>query len=307
MSFNARAAGLDVSALETLGLAAGAGFGGVDLLVRDLVDAGDDPVALRAKMEDLDLKGGAFPLPMNWRGSAPDFARDLARLPRYAEAAAVLGLNRTGTWVMPETPERPDDIATRSSHQAWTVSMHVDRLGAVARVLDVSGIRLGLEVIGVASSRTGRGLPFVHRMADLDRVLGSVWRESPNLGVLVDAFHLYAAGEAVEAGLAWGVGRVVWVHVADLPASAPWGRTTIRDQDRGLPGEHGAVEALRLLTRLAAAGYDGPVTAEPMSGCRSLQGLTPEQAACRVAAALRSVWPANSAVSNSRSEPGATH
>ena len=175
--------------------------------------------------------------------------------------------------------------------KAETAAWHVDRLGRVARALDAHGVRLGIEVIGVASSRTGRGEPFVRRMADLDPVLGALWHEAPNLGVVVDSWHLYAAGEPVEAGLAWGVERVVWVHVADLPASAPADRAAMQDLDRGLPGERGLVESRRLLQRLSEAGYDGPVTAEPMVGCRSLNGLTPGQAVARLAEAIRSVWP----------------
>lgn len=288
-SFNARAAGLDLTAAETIDLAAGAGFGGVDLLVRDLVDAGIDPRALRARMDGLGLRGGAFPLPVDWRRGTDEFARDLARLPRYAEAAAVLGLARTSTWVMPETPGRGG--VDESAELAGTVALHVDRLGKIARVLDAAGVRFGFEVIGVAASRPGRGRPFVHRLADFDRIIGPVWSEAPNLGLVVDTFHLYAADEPVEAALAWGVDRVVWVHVADLPASASADRAGIRDGERGLPGEHGAVESRQCLAHLLGAGYDGPITAEPMAGCRSLGGLTAGQAAHKIAASLRSVWP----------------
>jgi sugar phosphate isomerase/epimerase len=287
LSFNARALGLDLPAERAVELAAGAGFGGVDLMVRDLVAAGVDPVRLRDRMDGLGLRGGAFPLPVDWRGDEARFEHDLARLPDLAAAAAVLGVSRTGTWVLPETPGPPDDPVIR----ATTVALHIERLGRIARVLAPHGIRLGLEVIGVASSRSGRGEPFVCRMADLNPVLGAIWNEAPNLGVLVDAFHLYAAGEPVEAGLAWGVDRIVWVHIADLPPTATGDRAAIRDPDRGLPGEHGAVESRRLLERLAKEGYDGPVTAEPLAGCRSLAGLSPEQIARRVAGAVRSIWP----------------
>ena len=44
----------------------------------------------------------------------------------------------------------------------------------------------------------------------------------------------------------------------------------MNDNDRGLPGENGAIDCKALLQRLASAGYDGPVTAEPMPGCRTL-------------------------------------
>ena len=80
---------------------------------------------------------------------------------------------------------------------------------------------------------------------------------------------------------------VVWAHVADLPPDAPTDRDAIRDQDRGLPGE----AAAGLLRALAEAGYDGPVTPEPMPECRSLQGLKAEEAVFRVAEAIQSVWP----------------
>jgi sugar phosphate isomerase/epimerase len=173
-SFNARAVGLTLSAEATIDLAAAAGFGGVDLLIRDLADAGDDPGALARRRDDLGLRGGAWPLPVVWRGDAARFARDLERLPRLAETAAVLGLSRSGTWVLPETPERPETEAGRATHVAATVAIHLERLSAIARTLAEFGHRLGLEVIGVASARTGRGMPFVPCLADLDRVLGAI-------------------------------------------------------------------------------------------------------------------------------------
>jgi sugar phosphate isomerase/epimerase len=290
-SFNARAVGLTLPASTTIELAARAGFGGVDLMVRDLLDAGDDPGELRARMDDLGVRGGAFPMPVHWRGDAATFARDLEQLPRLAEAAAVLGLSRTATWVLPETPERPEAPAGRAAQHAAVVRLHRERLGAIARVLDRFGIRLGLEVIGVASFRTGRGLPFVARMADLDPVLGSLRDEAPNSGIVIDSWHLYAAGESVEVGLIWGLPRVVWVHVADLPATAPDDPSAMIDGDRGLPGENGAIDNRGLLQRLSGARYDGPVTAEPMPRCRTLWNREPEAIARMVAAAMHSVWP----------------
>ena len=214
-----------------------------------------------------------------------------ARLPRLAEAAATLGLARTHTWVLPETVHRPARASDHDAYHAEVVRWHVERLGAIARVLDGFGIRLGLEVIGVSSSRTGRGLPFVCRLADLDRVLGSIQDESSNVGILLDGWHLHAAGEAIEAGLGWGIEAVVGLHIADLPAAANPDRAAMNDGDRGLPGENGAIDNTSLLKRLFEAGYDGPVTAEPMPGCRSLAGLDPKTVVRRVATAMRSVWP----------------
>jgi sugar phosphate isomerase/epimerase len=242
-------------------------------------------------MDGHGLTGGSWPLPVDWRGDCESFARDLQSLPRFADTAATLGLFRTGTWILPAAPASTDREADPDSTLASLAAWHIERLGAIARVLDRFGVRLGLEVIGVASARPLRALPFVHRLADFDRRLGSLWQSSPNLGLIVDAFHLYAAGESVEAGLVWGVERIVAVHVADLPAGAVPDRAAIQDQHRGLPGENGAVDCRRVLSRLAEHGYQGPVTAEPLGHCRSLAGLTLEATARRVAAALRAVWP----------------
>ena len=290
-SLNAKALGLPLTPEETLDFAAEFGFEGVDLLLRDIHEAGVDPRILRRKMDDLGLRGGAFALPMNWRGDRETFKRDLASLPRFAETAATLGLFRTGTWVMPESPRFEGSADETPSHLAEIARLHVERLGAIAKVLDRQGIRLGLEVIGVASSRTGSGLPFVHRLGDLDRILGAIWSVAPNAGILVDSFHLYAAGEPPEVALTWGANKVVWVHVADLPEGATRNREAIIDLNRGLPGENGAVETGALLRLLRENDYDGPVTAEPMPGCRSLSELSAGQTIERVAKALRSVWP----------------
>lgn len=289
-SFNPRACGLALPAWETIEIAARTGFGGVDLLVRDLVEAGDDPGKLRNLIADSGLKAGAFPLPVSWRGGEDEFHHDLARLPRLAEAAATIGLVRTATWVMPELPAQFDGIGLEDSRQR-TFDFHLDRLGAIASVLRNYGIRLGLEVIGVESSRSGLREPFLARLADVGTLLSTLEGSAPNVGLLVDSFHLYAAGEGVEAGLRWGVEKVVWVHVADLPAGATGERARIIDSQRGLSGENGAVENRKLLNALADLGYDGPVTAEPLSGCRSLAGLSAEMTARNVAGAMRSVWP----------------
>lgn len=291
-SLSAHAVGLSrLSAEETIDLASEGGFAGVDLLVRDLVRAGADPSALRDRMARRGLIGGAWHLPVAWRGDEQAFLRDLAELPRHAAVAAELGMSRTGTALLAETPGRPESEADRDAYLADVEAMHVRRLGRIARVLDDHGIRLGLEAVGVRSFRTGRGLPFVTRLADLGPILDALRGVATNVGIVLDAFHLYAADEPIEAGLAWGIDRIAWVHVADLPPGAPPDRDAIVDGDRGLPGENGAVDVAAFLERLKAEGYDGPVTVEPMAGCRSLEGLEPAALARKVGAALRSVWP----------------
>jgi sugar phosphate isomerase/epimerase len=294
-SFNARAIGRTMSAGDAIELAAATGFGGVDLLMVDLDRSGEDPARLRARMDELGLRGGAWPLPMNWRGDEPTYERDLEELPRLARLAQVLGLTRTGTWVMPGLP--PSDLAPEAQ-RIEAFGLHVRRLGAIARILEDQGTRLGLEVIGVASSRPAGALPYIQRMGDeeLSLVIEALDANAPSIGVLVDAFHLYAAGEETSVALRYGVDRVTWVHVADLPVGGKVDRGEIIDANRGLPGRRGSVDSAGLLRLLADAGYDGPVTAEPLSRCAELSGLTDKAAAQTVLGSLRDVWPPNHAL-----------
>lgn len=287
-SWNARAVGLVLDARETVEIAAKAGFAGVDLLVRDLVESGLDPHEVRSRMDGLGLLGGAWPLPVDWRGPEARFRGDLRVLPRYAEAAAILGLSRTGTWVLPEVhPQREADAGYQDC-VSRTVQFHLDRLGPIADILGEHGSRLGLEILGPATARSSRTAPFVHRYEHLQERLGSLQKAHSNVGVLVDAFHVFAAREDCEAGLVWGVESVIWVHVADAARSDP---ASLLDQDRELPGVTGWADCRGLLKLLSARGYNGPITAEPLGRCESLKGLDALQTACRTRLALSSVWP----------------
>src|SRR4051794_7653153 len=96
-SWNARAVGLSMPAPETIEIASTVGFAGVDLPVRDIAESGLDVADLRIRMDDLGLRGGAWPLPVDWRGDDERFREGLAQLPRHARTAAKLGLSRTGT------------------------------------------------------------------------------------------------------------------------------------------------------------------------------------------------------------------
>ena len=290
-SFSARAVGLpNLPAETTIEIAAAAGFDAVDLMIRDLVRSGTDLSKIRDRMKEFGLRAGAFPMTMDWRGDEASFRRDLAELPQIARAAAGLGLTRTGTWVMPETPTMPPSGTDSATFRAEIAAFHGDRLGAIAKVLADHGIRLGLEVIGVSTFRRGVGVPFITRIDELDPTL-KVLRDQPNIGLLVDVFHLHAAGEPFTAALAWGADRLVWAHVADLPPGFNSGREAIIDAERGLPDARGSLDCRAFLAMLDNAGFDGPVTAEPLGRCARLVGEKPIEVAHRVKRALDGCWP----------------
>jgi sugar phosphate isomerase/epimerase len=285
LSFNARALGLRLSAAETLELASAAGFAGVDLLLRDLVEAGESVPETRSRLVELGLRGGAWPLVMDWKGEEAAYRRSLAELPRYAAIAAELGLTRTGTWVLPE-------LGGRFADQSWEggVEWHLDRLGPIVEILREHGIRLGLEVIGVESFRVGDGVRFMTRIEELGPLIEPLRRLDAGVGVLVDSYHLFAAGEGAEAACRWGLGSPVWVHLADVPADFGGDRGALVDGKRGLPGEGGgAIDFVGLRRVVEDAGYNGPVTVEPL-GWRPLDTVTTIELARRVRTSVRRVW-----------------
>jgi sugar phosphate isomerase/epimerase len=280
--------------METIDLAASAGFTGVDLLIRDLVDTGTDLRDLKSRMTKRGLRAGAWPLPVDWRDDDHRFTRDLNNLPALAAAAAELGFSRAGTRVMTETRARPPDPAAEIDR---TFELHVRRLTQIARVLKDHGHQLGLEVVGVESFAAGHGWPFLRCLTDLVPLLAAIDSNVGGVvGVLADAFHLYASDETYKTATIWGANRVVWAHVADLPPGATGERHLIQDSARGLPGEHGAVDCRAFLKHLAAAGYSGPVTAEPLSQCQSLRDKSPLEVALSTFTALERVWPPHVAV-----------
>ena len=178
-SLKARALGLGLSAEATLELAAVAGFEGMGLLVRDLLDAGGNLREVRARIGNLGLRGGAQPLSVAWRGEATRFVHVLEQLSRLTAAADILVLVRTAIWVMPESPEWSEWEAGCIARLTATADLHLRRLGAITHILADHGCRLGLEVVGVVSFRFGHGWLFVTRRADLNRWLGTLPNKRP--------------------------------------------------------------------------------------------------------------------------------
>jgi len=294
-SFNARAIGLTLSLSETMRLASVHGFGGVDVMVRDVLEEGVDLAAARREMDDRGLRPGAFPFPFDWRGDELAFRLSIRELSRHADAASALGLKRTGTWIIPETASAGGRPGAQEERVREMYAFHEERLGAIVEAFAPNGIVLGLEVIGVETSQSGDGWPFLHDLAganELRRELELACNYP--VGLLVDSWHLYAANEPIENALIAGADRVVWVHIADVPPGHSGERSTLNDAERGLPGESGIIPSGDLLSLLARHGYEGPVTAEPMAGCRSLAGLPAHVAAQRVADSFRGIWPASS-------------
>lgn len=221
-----------------------AGFRAIDLRIRDLVDSQTPARELRSRLDDLGLVPGTCQFPLDWRNESIDVEELLRELPPFLEFAAEIGVVNLYTRVTESVPEGAVAEAIEKDHRR--------KLVAIAKTLEEFGFGLALETVGVESFRQGR--PAL--MASLAQVRGRLadcFQYCPNLGLLVDAFHLHAAGESVEQALGPFASRVYGVHVADLPRPVRK-LSEIVDHERALPGFTGQIPVKQILAALRDAG-----------------------------------------------------
>jgi sugar phosphate isomerase/epimerase len=255
---------------QALAAARTGGFDGLEIPaahVADLIDQhGVD--AVRKKFADAKIRPAAFGLPVEWRQDDARFRADLDKLPRAAKAAAALGVKRTATWVLPMSDKRPPEENIR---------FHIDRFTPVAQILADHGIRLGLEFIGPKTLRDSQRYPFIWKMRDMLE-LGR--RIGPNVGLLVDVWHLYTSHGTLDDLRKLKADDVVYVHVNDAPRGIAIDEQI--DNVRDLPGATGVIDIAGFLRTLKEIGYDGPVTPEPFK--KELKDLPSDEARLKAVA-----------------------
>ncbi len=241
----------DLSLEASIEMAKSAGFAGLEVYAPQISDAvnkrGIDSV--KELFATAHLKPAGFPLPVEWRKDDNEWLTGLASLPKWAAAASAVGCARCFTWVLPCSEVRP---------LGENILFHIERFKPIANILNDYGIDLGLEFIGGKIIRESQKFPFIYNMQhmlDLGKQIG------PNVGLLLDCFHWYTAGETVADLELLLPKQIVYVHVNDAYA----GRTPDQqiDNQRGLPGSTGVIDISGFMSALQKIGYDGPVVPEP--------------------------------------------
>lgn len=269
----------DISLPGAIELARTAGFEGLDFNVREVADLAraHGVVYVRELFGNAGLRPGVWGLPVAWRDDAR-WEENLRELPGLAAVAQQLGARRTSTWMLPFSDERdfPENFT-------W----HVERFRPIAQVLRDAGIAFGIEFIGPKTLRAGHRYDFISTMdglLDLARAIGT-----GNVGLLLDAYHLYTSGGQVADLDRIQAQDVVQVHVNDAIAGVA--RDEQLDQVRDLPMAQGVIDIGGFLRKLNQLGYDGPVTVEPFSKrINALAAHDPEAAARETAASLERSW-----------------
>ena len=278
-NLNAGAIGIrDLTLAETITLAKSTGYSGIDFDIREATELaqtiGID--AVKALFDDAGIHAGAWGPPVDWRGD--NWQDDLKTLPKYAEVAKELGALRCATWCPPSSA----DVAFDDNF-----AFHIERYGGIAEILKPYGIRFGIEFIGPQHMRPDDKHTFIYTMEDMLELCDAIG--TGNMGLLLDAYHLYTSGGQMDDLDKISNDQVVNVHIND--AVAGLSMSEHQDLDRRLPMETGVIPLADFMQKLAQMGYDGPVTVEPFSQ-RVNAIADPTEAATLVMSYINKVWDA---------------
>lgn len=231
--------------------------------------------ALRAEMVGKGLVFGAAFLAVDFRRDDATFERGMGELPAYARALQRAGVRRTGTWLPPSS-----DALTYVQHFRQTAR----RLREVARVLGDHGLRLGLEYVGPKTAWASRRYPFLHTMAETRELIAEIG--ASNVGLVLDSWHWYHAGDSEADIRALRNEDVVAVDLNDAPAGVP--KDQQKDNARELPMATGVIDLAAFMRGLVAIGYDGPARAEPFN--EAVRRLPREEAVAATAQAMKKAF-----------------
>ena len=226
-------------------------------------------------LEDGGIRAAAWGLPGAWRGDEENYRLLIEDFPKLAEACAAIGCERVYTWILPASDDLDFD-----ANWHW----HIDRLKPLAQILADHGCKLGLEYVGPLTARASKPYEFVYNMKGMTMLAEEI---GPNVGLMLDSWHWYTAGETNDQLKSLSKDLIVHVHVND----APQGRSRDEqiDSQRELPGATGVIDIVSFLSSLKETGYDGPITPEPFN--QALNGLPNDEARlAAVGESLQEIW-----------------
>jgi sugar phosphate isomerase/epimerase len=268
--------GVKATQREALDLASRYGFESVFPDAGELGRLSDAELGdLLGEMKARSLVFGAGFLAVDFRKDDAAFDRGLGELPAFAHGLQRAGVRRVGTWLPPAS-----DTLTYRQYFA----LHARRLREVARVLQDHELRLGLEYVGPKTAWAGHRYPFLHTLAETRELIAEIG--AANVGLVLDSWHWYHAGDSAADVAALRNQDVVAVDLNDAPAGVP--KDQMIDSARELPLATGVIDAAGFLKALAAIDYDGPVRAEPFN--EPLRKLPREEAVTATAQSMKKAF-----------------
>jgi len=209
-------------------------------------------IAYKDALRNNDLIIGAVGLPVQFRESDKKFDSDYRTLVSMLPKLGQLGISRMTTWIMPTHDKL---------NYEQNMALHASRLRAVAKELAQYNMKLGLEYVGPKTLKESKKYPFVSNMKEVKQLINVIGES--NVGLQLDAFHWFCAGESEKDLLSLKAEEIITVDLNDAKA----GRSRIEqlDWERELPTDSGVIDLKVFLSALKEIGYDGPMRAEPFN------------------------------------------
>ena len=263
------ALGIKASPQQALDYAARHGFDAID------ADANAVSTLTPAEMKAKNVGWGLAGLPVDFRRDDARFRETMAAFPDYARKLKAAGVDRMTTWISP---------ASRDLTYLANFRQHAARLGEVARVLNDNGLRFGIEYVGPKTAWTSQRYAFIHSLREMRELIAEM--KLPNVGLVMDSWHWYTAGDTRDEMLALKASDVVSVDLNDAPSGIAVDQQV--DSRRELPAATGVIDVRTFLAALKTIGFDGPVRAEPFN--EAVRKMPPEDALAATIASLKKAF-----------------
>lgn len=276
MNLNVGQVGVRADPFEAIKLARDYGYEAVAPMSSYLLKYSESELnRLVEEMKAAGLAWGAAAVQPFFIGDETRFSQRKQEILQTAEALQRAGVTRCFTWVSP---------SSNSMTYLENFRLHVKCLREVGSILAEHGVRLGIEYIGTRMSAIRGKYPFIRTSAETKELIGEVGLA--NLGIALDSWHWFQAGETGEDILKLTNTDVVAVHICDAPAGVP--REQMPDSPRRLPCATGVIDMKAFLEALVKIGYEGPVETEPFD--KSLSKMTTDEAMATATAAMKKAF-----------------
>jgi 4-hydroxyphenylpyruvate dioxygenase len=241
-------------------------------------------------------RAAAFDQVELWRG---DIDASAGGVLAVATAVAAHGLGITDLQVLLDFDGAPAEARARKRSEAIAILDDASALGAPSVLVPASTdrgcdpARVADDMRWLAGEAAARGLRVAYEgmaWSTINDTLASAWElverlDEPNVGVVVDAFHLFARGGRVAEVDRLAPERILLVQLSDLTRGADL--VDVADTARHrrlLPGD-GDFPLAHLVDRLRTLGYTGPIGIEVFND--ELKAHRPGEVAKRAMEALQ--------------------
>jgi sugar phosphate isomerase/epimerase len=254
LDLNPGLVGVKANFAQTLDYAIQYGYESISPFVQEAMDNYSEGQIdeLRGKMAKSNITFGSTNIPVEFRKDHNSFMTDFKKLEKFCQTMHKLGATRINTWII-------------SSHNTLTymenMDQHAARLGECARVMADYNISLGLEYLGMRTLLNMNKYPFISSIKEAKDLIAATGQK--NVGLVLDTFHWYCAGETLEDIKALRAEEIIIVDLND--ARAGFTRTEQLDGKREMPLSTGVINIKEFIQGLLSIGYAGPVRTEPFN------------------------------------------